>query len=158
MNPGNEPQNPLLPPGRYAGSEGSTSAQQGVDVLAYCNDTSYGRPAPTNLAAGSTIDVWWSWFAKTEAQIQDHLDRVIYEVTVDGVPLRDWGNFRTTVRQQDDGNYYVYWYVPVGPLNSGPHEINYRVTWREAITDGYNAFGPGTANPVQTGNCTFTVR
>ena len=140
------------------GGEGSESTQSGVDVLAYCNDTSYGRPAPTNLAAGSTIDVWWSWFAKTEAQIQEHLAQVIYTVTIDGVTLRDWGNFRSSVRQQNDGNYYVYWYVPAGPLTAGPHEISYRVTWREAISDGYDTFGPGTANPVQTGNCTFTVR
>ncbi len=139
------------------GSAGNASTQSGVDVLAYCNDTSYGRPAPTNLAAGSTIDIWWSWFAKTEAQIQDHLANVIYTVTIDDVPLRDWGQFRTTVRQQADGNYYVYWYVPAGPLTAGPHEINYRVTWREQISDGYDSFGPGTNNAVQTGSCTFSV-
>lgn len=140
------------------GGEGSASAQQGVDVLAYCNDTSYGRPAPTNLAAGSTIDIWWSWFAKTEAQIQDHIDNVNYEVAIDGVPLSNWREYRTTTRQQGDGNYYVYWYVPAGPLTSGPHEITYRVTWRTAVDDGYDTFGPGTANPVQTGSCSFTVR
>lgn len=140
------------------GSAGNTSAQQGVDVLAYCNDTTFGRPAPTNLAPGSTIDVWWSWFASTRAEIQDHLDNVNYEVAVDGVALRDWRNFRSSIRQESDGNYYVYWYVPVGPLTAGQHEITYRVTWSEAISDGYETFGPGTANPVQTGNCTFTVR
>ena len=140
------------------GSEGSASTQQGVDVLAYCDDTTFGSPAPTNLAAGSTIDVWWSWYARTQAQIQDHLENVVYEVAVDGVPLRDWPNFRSSIREESDGNYYVYWYVPVGPLTSGEHEITYRVTWREAISDGYASFGPGTANPVQTGTCTFNVR
>jgi hypothetical protein len=140
------------------GGEGSVSAQQGVDVLAYCNDTTYGRPAPNNLAAGSTIDIWWSWFAKTEAQIQAHLENVVYEVTIDGVPLSNWREYRTAMRREGDGNYYVYWYVPAGPLTSGPHEITYRVTWQNQISDGYDDFGPGTANPSQTGRCTFSVR
>lgn len=140
------------------GSAGSASAQQGVDVLAYCDDPSYGHPAPTNLAAGSTIDIWWSWFAKTEAQIQDHLDNAIYTITIDDVPLQNWQQYRIPTRRESDGNYYVYWYVPAGPLTSGTHRITYRVTWRSAIDDGYELFGPGTANPVQTGSCTFVVR
>lgn len=140
------------------GGQGSVSAQQGVDVLAYCNNTTLGSPPPTNLAAGSTIDIWWSWFAKTEAQIQDHITSAIYEVAIDGVALSNWREYRTTIRQEADGNYYVYWYVPAGPLISGQHEITYRVTWREAISDGYASFGPGTSNPVETGSCTFLVR
>ncbi len=144
--------------GSGVGSEGSVSAQQGVDVLAYCNNTSLGSPPPTNLAAGSTIDIWWSWFAQTQGQIQDHINNVIYEVAIDGVPLSNWREFRTTTRRESDDNYYVYWYVPAGPLSAGPHEITYRVTWSEAISDGYESFGPGTSNPVQSGSCNFTVR
>lgn len=139
------------------GGQGSASAQQGVDVLAYCNDTSFGSPAPTNLAAGSTIDIWWSWFARTEAQVQDHLANATYQVAIDGVALANWREYRTTIRQESDGNYYVYWYVPAGPLASGQHEITYRVSWSQPITDGYSDFGPGTSNPVETGSCTFTV-
>ena len=139
------------------GGQGSASAQQGVDVLAYCNDTSFGSPAPTNLAAGSTIDIWWSWFARTETQVQDHLANATYQVAIDGVALANWREYRTTIRQESDGNYYVYWYVPAGPLASGQHEITYRVSWSEEISDGYTTFGPGTSNPVETGSCTFTV-
>jgi hypothetical protein len=136
--------------------EGEASAQQGADVLAYCNERSFGRPAPSNLAAGSTIDVFWSWFAQTEAQIQDHLANVSYEVALDGVTL-NYRDYRGPIRQQNDGNYWVYWYVPAGPLSAGPHEITYRVLWREQITDGYDVFGPGTNNPEQRGTCSFTV-
>ena len=144
-----------LPP-TVAPAAGNASSQQGVDVLAYCNERSFGRPAPTNLAAGSTIDIWWSWFAQTQALIQEHLDNVIYEVALDGVPV-DYTNYRTSVRKENDGNYYVYWYVPSGPLTAGPHEITYRVRWRSQITDGYDTFGPGSNNVEQTGNCNFTV-
>lgn len=140
------------------GGEGSVSAQEGVDVLAYCNDLFYGRPAPTDLQAGATIDVWWGWFARTEAQIQDHLANVIYDVAIDGVRLQNWQQYRGPIRRESDGNYHVYWYVPAGPLAAGEHEITYRVTWRNPISDGYADFGPGTANPFQAGRCTFTVR
>lgn len=140
------------------GGAGSVSAQEGVDVLAYCNDLSYGRPAPTNLEAGATIDVWWGWFAKTEAQIQDHLANVIYEVAIDGVRIQNWQLYRGPIRLEGDGNYHVYWYVPAGPLAAGQHQITYSVSWRAPISDGYEDFGPGTANPIQTGRCDFVVR
>jgi hypothetical protein len=31
------------------------------------------------------------------------------------------------------------------------------VTWSAPISDGYQQFGPGTANTEETGSCTFTV-
>lgn len=139
------------------GSAGSASPQEGVDVLAYCNDPIFRMPAPTNLMAGSTIDIWWSWYARTEAQLQDHLDNMIYEVAIDGVVLRDYTNYQSRIRQERDGNYYVYWYVPAGPLAAGTYEISYRISWRQRISDGYADFGPGTARPQETGSCTFTV-
>lgn len=136
----------------------AAASQQGVDVLAYCSDPAYRTPPPTNLAAGSTVDVWWSWFAKTEQQVRDHINNAIYTVTLDGEPLENINLYRSSIRQQADENYYVYWYVPSQALSAGQHEITYRVTWQSAITDGYAQFGPGTANPEQTGTCTFTVR
>jgi hypothetical protein len=149
---------PTFTPVSGSGSAGSASPQQGVDVLAYCDDPRFGRPAPTNLAAGSTIDVFWSWFAATPELVQQHLDNVVYEVRVDGVLLQNWRQYQTSIRQQADSNYYVYWYVPAGPLSAGEHQITYRVTWRAPISDGYDSYGPGTNNPVETGSCSFTVR
>lgn len=142
---------PTLPPG-------TAGVGQGVDVLAYCDNRAFGSPAPTNLAVGSTIDVFWSWYAKTEAQIQQHLSNASYDVKLDGVTLRNWQNYRTTVRQESDGNYHVYWYVPSEPLTAGQHVITYRVTWSEQITDGYASYGPGTNRTSESGTCTFTVR
>ncbi len=140
------------------GGEGSASAQQGVDVLAYCDNLAFGEPAPTTLAAGSTIDIWWSWFARTEQQIRDHLNNGVYQVSIDGVPLQNLDLYRQRIRQESDGNYYVYWYVPAGPLTSGQHRIEYSVTWTAAISDGYATFGPGTNTAQESGSCTFTVR
>lgn len=148
----------FTPSGEGVGSEGNTGSQQGVDVLAYCDNKAFGRPAPANLTAGATIDVFWSWFASTPEQVQQHVDNAVYDVSVDGTPLSDWGQYGGSVRKQNDGNYYKYWYVPFGPLAAGQHTITYRVTWNAQITDGYDVFGPGTNRESEAGTCTFLVR
>ncbi|MBK8023583.1 MAG: SH3 domain-containing protein [Chloroflexi bacterium] len=135
---------------------GTVSTQQGVDVLAYCNDLSFGRPAPTDLAAGSTIEIFWAWFANTRQQVQDHMNAAVYDVRLDGEPLA-WRQYAQPITEQS-GQFVVYWYVPAGPLTRGEHEITYTVTWRSQISDGLKDFGPGTGTPLETGSCTFTVR
>lgn len=144
-----------LAPG--AGQRGNISAQEGVDVAATCDNPIVGRPAPTGLRAGATIDIFWWWYAKTPELLQDHNVQAIYEVTVNGQSLTNWRQYAVPPVQVDDGDYYQYWYVPFGPLPAGQVEIEYRVTWREGISDGYSNFGPGTNAPFETGSCTFTV-
>lgn len=136
---------------------GNVSSQQGVDVLAYCDDRSFGLPAPSNLAAGSSIDIFWSWYASSRELIAEHNSAVSYDVRLDGVPLSNWRQYAVPIREEG-GRYYQYWFVPSGPLTAGEHRITYTVTWTRAISDGYEEFGPGTANPSQSGSCTFTVR
>ena len=64
-----------------------------------------------------------------------------------------------SIDQQADGNWAIYWYVPITePLARGFHTVTYRVTWRNAIFDGYEQFGPGTATEEDTGDCTFEIR
>jgi len=145
---------PTPAPGQ--GAQGSASSQEGVDVLAYCDKI--GLRPPATLQAGATIDVYWSWYAKEPSQLADHIAHVIYEVTVDGNRLQNWRQYAAQQRQESDGNWYQYWFVPYGPLSAGEHVIEYRVTWREAISDGYQRFGPGTATTQETGSCRFTVR
>ena len=147
---------PLLPPTTPpTPAPGSVSAQQGVDVLAYCDDPGFKLPAPTTLAAGSTIDIFWNWYAKTNAQVQDHLSAATYDVRLDGVVL-NYSLYQGNIKPEG-AQYVVYWFVPSPPLAAGDHKITYRVTWSRAISDGFQNFGPGTGIPEQTGSCTFTV-
>lgn len=147
------PVTPGLPTTTAAGG----SVGQGVDVFALCDTPALGGAAPTNLVAGSTIDVFWAWFASTREQVEEHTAAVTYEVRVNDVPLTNWRQFGQAIRQQ--GNQYVrYWYVPFGPLTAGQYRITYRATWSRSIFDGAANFGPGTANVVEEGSCTFTVR
>ncbi len=138
-------------------SQSTATARQRPDVLAYCDKPGFIVRPPSNLEAGQMIDVYWSWFARTEALLQDHMDNAVYEVSVDGQRLTTWRQYAAPVTFQS-GNYYQYWYVPFGPLTAGEHEISYRVTWREAISDGYDDYGPGTAIVEETGSCAFTVQ
>ncbi len=139
-------------------SSGPADVQEGVEVLAVCDDPRQGNPPPSNLAAGSTIEIWWTWFARTPEQVQDHLSAATYEVRLDGILLTNIDQYRTRIIQRSNGDYAVYWYVPAGPLSAGEHRITYRVTWSRQITDGYQNFGPGTNTLVEEGSCTFTVQ
>ena len=127
-------------------------------MFAICNNRALGPAAPTNLRTGATIDVYWAWFARTPEQIQQHIDAANYEVRIDGTLLENWRNFQTDIRLAPGNQSVVYWYVPHGPLAAGEHEITYQVTWTQAISDGFDEFGPDTEIPFEQGNCTFTVR
>ncbi|MDX1991412.1 MAG: SH3 domain-containing protein [bacterium] len=143
--------------GAPATSSGSGSVQQGLDVFALCDNPALGAGAPTNVAAGSTIDIYWAWFASTREQVEDHTSAATYDVRINDQQLSNWRQFGQPIRQQ--GNQYVrYWYVPFGPLTAGQYRITYRVTWSRQIFDGSASFGPGTSTTVEQGSCTFTVR
>ena len=149
---------PTAPPAGSGGS-GDPAVRAGVDILAYCDDRSYGSPPPSDLRAGSTVDVFWSWWAQTRAQVQDHIDAAVYEVTLDGRPFTNWRQYTGSVREDGQGRFIVYWFMPSSePLTPGEHRITYSVTWTRAISDGFQQFGPGTSNPSESGSCTFTVR
>lgn len=137
-------------------AQGTPVTQQRVDVLAYCDNPTFRSPAPTNLAAGSTIDIFWAWFASTRQQVQDHIDAVRYDVRLDGESLQ-WRQGIQPITEEG-GQFVVYWYVASPPLTRGDHEITYSVTWTESIFDGAQNYGPGTGTPVETGTCRFTVR
>lgn len=143
-------------------NEGLTDEQvqalRGVDVFAFCDNlTKYGIGAPRNLAAGSTIDIYWGWFAREEAQVLQHVNNATIELRVNGQLIENINNYRTRIRREGQ-DYVTYWYVPYGPLSAGSYEITYSVTWERSITDGYEYFGPGTNKPFEQETCTFTVQ
>jgi hypothetical protein len=127
-----------------------------ADVFAWCDNPALGPAAPSNLAAGSTIDIYWAWFAATRDQVQQHVDNVIHELRLDD-QLLTVGSPQF-IRASAQGGYEAYWYVAAGPLAAGSHQISYRHTWRAAVFDGALNFGPGTGIPEERGTCSFTVR
>jgi len=136
---------------------GTSTIQDGADVFAMCDNPVFGVPAPADLASGSSVEIYWAWYATDPELIDQHTETVSYEVRLNDQLLSDWQQYGQRVVQV--GNMWAkYWYVPVGRLEAGTYRITYRATWDETISDGITTFGPGTSNLVEEGSCTFTVR
>lgn len=133
---------------------GPTPVPESVNILAYCEQKNVRPPSPTT---NDSVYIEWSWYVAREELMQQHLDNAKYEVSLDGEPLEGWNQYATEMRRES-GTWIVYWYYPVGSLEAGEHQVEFRLTWDEAITDGYEDFGPGTPNEVDEGSCTFTVQ
>ena len=128
-----------------------------VNVFAFCNDPAFGIRAPSDLTPGSTIKIFWAWFATTEAYVRDHMANATHELRVNGEAIRSVSQYRGNPLRSGS-QYAVYWYVPYGPLAAGEYSISYRVTWRNAIQDGYGSYGPGTSTEFEEESCNFVVR
>ncbi|MCU0513442.1 MAG: SH3 domain-containing protein [Anaerolineae bacterium] len=133
------------------------AALRGFDVFAFCDNTAYGIARPRNLTAGTTIDLYWAWFAREERQVLDHVSAAVHDLRINGEPVPNINQYRTRIRQQGQ-DYVTYWFVPFGPLAAGNYEVTYTVTWTQPISDGYATFGPGTEKPFEQESCSFTVR
>lgn len=131
--------------------------RRGVDVFAFCNNPVYGIGAPSNLTDGSTIEIFWAWFASTDAYLRQHIVNATHELRINGTQIANVDQFRSAPRQRGR-DQVVYWYVPYGPLEAGNYRITYRVTWRNAINDGYKSYGPGTGTEFEEESCNFVVR
>ncbi len=134
---------------------GPAQTGTGIDVFALCDDPRFRLPVP-NIAAGSTLDIYFAWFAATRQQVEDHVAQAVYEVRLNGAPVPVGAP--QFIRPSAGGGFEAYWYLPTAPLAAGQYQITYRVTWRQQVFDGTESFGPGTSKPEERGTCTFTVR
>lgn len=131
----------------------STPIPERENILAYCRQKNVRPPTPTT---NDNVFIEWSWYVSRPEYMDDHLEHAAYNVWLDGELLEDWEQYATEMTTES-GVYIIYWYYPVGKLEPGTHEVEFRLSWDEPITDGYAEFGPGTANETDTGDCTFTV-
>ena len=125
-------------------------------IFAECADVAGADPGL--LYDTDEIRVFWSWYAKTAAQVQDHIDSAQYAVT-----LNDQTFPIVTVSpiKQVTGslNWWVFYTVNLGDKwQPGTYGINFAVTWANPISDGYEDFGPGTANELLDSGCLFVIR
>jgi len=134
-------------------SAASTPEPNRVDILAYCQQKRVRPPSPKTT---DEVYIEWSWFVARPEYMEQHLLNANYEVRLDGKLLENWERYATEMKREE-GVWIIYWYYPVGRLSAGQHVVDFRLTWDQAITDGYARFGPGTPNEVDRGSCTFTV-
>lgn len=122
-------------------------------IFAECN--AYPVAEPGIIYDTDDVIVFWSWYADTEAQVQDHIDNADYSITYFGGPALP--NVQRTAIQLRSGNYWVFFYSRLGNLLPGQYYIDYNLTWEKQISDGFNTFGPDTDNELLEGGCTFEV-
>lgn len=138
-------------------SRAQATPRSNVKVFAFCNDPAFGIGAPSDLTDGSTILVYWAWFASTDAYLRQHMANATHELRVNGAAVSNVNQYRLNPTRSGN-QHVVYWYVPFGPLGAGNYIITYRVTWQNPISDGYASFGPGTATEFEEESCNFAVR
>ncbi|RPI98337.1 MAG: SH3 domain-containing protein [Chloroflexi bacterium] len=144
---------PSTPARDVTGTVTPTPEPNRVEILAYCQQKNVRPDQPTT---GDNVYIEWSWFVALPELMDQHLENANYEVRLDGELLDDWEPYATEVRVEA-GVWIVYWFYPVGKLSAGEHTVEYRLTWDDAISDGYDQFGPGTSIESNQGNCTFNV-
>jgi hypothetical protein len=128
-------------------------------VFAECND--FPISGPGTLYDTDSLTVFWSWFASTPEQVQDHINNAQYKVTFWS---RYWGEQTfsrvnvTDIIQREDGNFWVFYFVNLGPgFKIDRYSVQYEVTWAQPIFDGFDNYGPGTENVKLNSACDFTV-
>ncbi len=136
------------------GARLSDNYRSNTPGLIYAACENFALALPGIVYDADNVTVYWSWYARTRQQVEDHIANAIYSVRVNTALLQ--GVQRSEV-QQRGRNYWVFYQVDLGNLQPGHYEVEYRVEWAQPITDGYDDFGPGTSNVRDAGNCNFDV-
>jgi hypothetical protein len=129
------------------------SATAGV-IFAECDQYLPGA-APGVLYNTDNIVIFWSWFAKTEKEVQDHIAQAQYDVKLDTAPLVDV--VVSPVTRPKGRNFWVFYTATIGHLSPGTYGVEFNLTWNQAISDGYANYGPDTDNEAVHSTCTFTI-
>lgn len=122
-------------------------------VFAECNQFPISYPGL--VYDTDNVVVFWSWFARTPELVQQHIDNVIYEVDYYGNSFNR--DVIVSPIEQRTNNWWVFYTVELGNVVPGAHQISYRVRWAQPISDGFDDYGPGTANETLSGSCNFLV-
>lgn len=123
-------------------------------IFAECVDVDGADPGI--LFDTDEIRVFWSWYAKTAEQVQDHINKAQYSVTLNSLPIP--AEISEIKQIPGSLNWWVFYTANFGAKwEPGVYDIGFAVGWSEAISDGYEDFGPGTANVRLGGRCRFRI-
>jgi hypothetical protein len=121
-------------------------------IFAECNRFPLAEPGI--IYDTDRVVVYWSWFTRTRAQMDQHLANAQYSVRMNGATFN---RVAVSTPEQRGGNFWVFYTADVGNLRPGHYEVEYRLTWAQKVFDGFEEFGPGSDNVQEAGNCNFNV-
>jgi hypothetical protein len=144
---------PLVVIGPRVNVNSNRSATPGV-IFAECDQNLPGA-APGLLYDNDNILIFWSWFAKTQQQVEDHLAQAQYDISLNTAPLIEVNI--SPITRPNNINYWVFYTANIGRLRQGQYGVAMRLTWKQAISDGFDDFGPGTDTTEIFSTCTFQI-
>lgn len=125
--------------------------------LIYAECRTNALSAPGILYDTDHLVVYWNWWAVEAEQVYDHMRNAQYAIRVAGEPMPFVEV--SPVFRLSDGFYYVFYTADLGSgWRPGHYEIDFQLTWEQAITDGVDDYGPGTENDFIRTGCGFSVR
>jgi hypothetical protein len=136
------------------GARQSDFYRSGTPGLIFAECDEFPEAAPGTLYDTDNIVIFWSWFARTDETMQQHLANANYSVKMNTARLP---NATANAPVEREGDIWVFYTVPVGNLLPGHYEIEFKLTWNQPISDGYDDFGPGTPNDEILSLCNFDV-
>ncbi len=125
-------------------------------VFALCDDF-YPEARPGLIYDSDEVEIFWYWFATSPEVLEQNLARTSYRVKINQAPVPPDQVFVSPVTPRN-GVFYRFFTIPVGNLGPGFYEVEFNQDWAEPVTDGFDDYGPGTANPRVRSTCNFEVQ
>ena len=125
-------------------------------IFAECADVPAADPGL--IYDTDEIRIFWSWYARTVEQVQDHLLNARYRVELRGEAIPDIQRSEI-IQVPGSRDWWVFYFVNLGDKwEPGRYGIHMELRWANPISDGYADFGPGTANELLDSGCLFVVQ
>lgn len=140
--------------GPRTGASGERASSAGL-VFALC-DAFLPEAEPGLIYDSDSVRVFWYWFADTAETLEQNLSRTNFSVSINGASVPANTVIVSPITPRNDV-FYRFYTVAVGNLRPGYYQVSFRQTWSQAINDGFDDYGPGTANPALDATCNFLV-
>ena len=129
------------------------SSTPGV-IFAECDQYLPGAD-PGILYDNDNITIFWSWYARTPQQVEDYMAQAIHEVSLNNAPLE--GVQVSAITRPGNRSYYVFYMATLGNLSPGGYGVQFKLSFKQQISDGYSTYGPDGETETVSSTCTFRV-
>jgi len=132
------------------GADESSRNKEPIYVSMYCGDT--------YVQTGREIVIYYEWLTKTREQNEVFSDiEVDHYISESGVPIKIKDQGEEKIKEMSDGTTMKMFWMEIGDLEPGIHEIVTVLDITEAVFDGWYWYGPGSDYESLDSTCTITV-
>jgi len=132
----------------------NTRARSPGLVFAQCDAFPSARPG--TVYDSDEVRVFWYWFANTRSTLEENLARTNYNIRINNAPV-SLDQLIVSPIEQRNSVFYRFYTLPIENLRPGFYKVDFQQTWSQPINDGFENYGPGTANPAIVTGCNFEV-